>query len=166
MAVENIRNIVLCGHSSSGKTMLADKILMTTGAIKRPASVDDGTSVFDFDDEEKHHKHTIESALASFDSGGTRFNLIDTPGYPDFIGQTLGAMLAADTACIVINGYSGMGVNTRRVFQEVHCIGAGQSVAQGIGRPANRAGRDERERRPEGRQDRRAWGPHVVCSCF
>ena len=116
--VHDIRNIVLCGHGSAGKTTLADTILGRTGAVKRPASVDDGTSICDFDEEEKHHHHTIESSLVHFSHAGKQFNLIDTPGYPDFIGQVLGALHAADTAVIVIDAHSGLGVNTRRVFQE------------------------------------------------
>ena len=86
-SVQDIRNIAFCGHGNAGKTTLADKILTSTGAVKRPASVDDGTSICDFDDEEKHHKHSIESALVHFSHAGKQFNLLDTPGYPDFIGQ-------------------------------------------------------------------------------
>ena len=96
--VEDIRNIVLCGHGLAGKTTLVDKMLIQTGAINRPASVDDGTSVCDFDEEEKHHKHSIESAIAHFEHAGKHFNVLDTPGYPDFIGQTIGAMRAVETA--------------------------------------------------------------------
>ena len=107
--VQDIRNIVLCGHGSAGKTTLADHLLTTTGTVKRPASVDDGTSICDFDEEEKHHKHTIESTLVHFDHAGKHFNVIDTPGYPDFIGQTIGAMRAVDTAAIVIDAHSGIG---------------------------------------------------------
>src|SRR5690349_24528725 len=115
--VQDIRNIALCGHGSSGKTTIVDKVLNLSGAVTRPASVDDGTSVCDFDEEEKHHKHSLESSLVHFDHGGKHFNLIDTPGYPDFIAQVLGALRAADTAAIVIDAHSGLGVNTRRVFQ-------------------------------------------------
>src|SRR6188508_503040 len=96
--VQDIRNIALCGHGSAGKTSLADKILTTTGAVKRPASVDDGSSIFDFDEEEKHHKHTIEATVGHFDHAGKHFNIIDTPGYPDFIGQTISALQAVETA--------------------------------------------------------------------
>jgi elongation factor G len=124
--VDDIRNIVFCGHGSAGKTSLADAILTKTGAIKRPASVDDGTSVLDFDEEEKHHKHSLESSLVHFEHGGKHFNLIDTPGYPDFIAQVLGALRAADTAAIVIDAHSGLGVNTRRVFQEAGKQGVGR----------------------------------------
>jgi elongation factor G len=125
---QDIRNIVFCGHGSAGKTTLADAILNFTGAVKRPASVDDGTSICDFDDEEKHHHHSIESTLVHFDHAGKHFNLIDTPGYPDFIGQVLGAMQAVETAAIVIDAHSGLGVNTRRVFKEAGERGLGRIV--------------------------------------
>ena len=90
--VEDIRDVVLCGHGSGGKTTLVDLMLNKTGAVKTHASVDEGTSICDFDAEEKHHKYTIEASIVHFDHGGTRFYLIDTPGYPDFIGQTIGSM--------------------------------------------------------------------------
>src|SRR5260370_37630199 len=93
-------------------------MLSLTGAVTRPASVDDGTSVCDFDEVEKAHKYSIESAVTHFEHAGKRFNMIDTPGYPDFIGQAIGVFLAVETAAIVINAHSGMEGNTRRVFHE------------------------------------------------
>lgn len=126
--VEDIRNIAFCGHGSCGKTTLADTLLLKTGAIKHPASVDNGTSICDFDEEEKHHKYTIEASLVHFDHHGKHFNLIDTPGYPDFIGQTIGALSAVDTAAIVINAHSGIEVNTRRVFQEAGKLGLARVI--------------------------------------
>ncbi len=89
--VEDIRNIALCGHGGCGKTTLADKLLVKTGAIAGEPSVDAGTSIGDFDPEEKAHKRTIESSVTHFEHAGKRFNVIDTPGYADFIGQTIGA---------------------------------------------------------------------------
>jgi elongation factor G len=126
--VEDIRNIAFCGHGSAGKTTLVDKILTKTGAIKHPASVDDGTSVCDFDEEEKHHKYSIEASVVHFDHAGKLFQVIDTPGYPDFIGQTIGALRAVETAVIVINAHSGIEVNTRRVFREAHKAGLGRMI--------------------------------------
>jgi elongation factor G len=126
--VQDIRNIAFCGHGAAGKTTLADVLLQTTGAIRRPASVDDGTSVCDFDEVEKAHKYTIESSVVHFEHAGKRFNLIDTPGYPDFIGQAIGAFRAVETAAIVINAHSGIGVNTRRVFQEAGAAGCGRMI--------------------------------------
>ncbi|MDY0165715.1 MAG: elongation factor G [Thermoguttaceae bacterium] len=126
--VAQIRNIVLCGHGSAGKTTLVDTLLHKTGAVKRHASVDDGTSICDFDEEEKHHKYTIESTVTHFDHAGQHFHAIDTPGYPDFIGQAIGAMRGADTAVIVINAQAGIEVNTRRVFAEAEKAGLGRII--------------------------------------
>jgi elongation factor G len=127
-SVDQIRNIVFCGHGSAGKTMLVDKILTSTGTVNRLASVDDGTSICDFDEEEKHHKYTIESSVVHFDHGKLHFTMIDTPGYPDFIGQAIGAMRGVDTAAIVINAQSGIEVNTRRVFMEAKKAGLGRMI--------------------------------------
>jgi elongation factor G len=126
--IQDIRNICLCGHGSSGKTTLADAMLTSTKTVTRQASVDDGSSICDFDDEEKHHKYTIESSLIHFEHAGKYFNVIDTPGYPDYIGQAIGAMRGVDTAAIVINAHSGIEVNTRRVFQEAEKAGLGRMV--------------------------------------
>jgi elongation factor G len=128
LAVENIRNIALCGHGSSGKTTLVDKILQFAGEITRPASVDDGTSVCDFDEEEKSHKYTIEAKVTHCTYGGRYFQLLDTPGYPDFIGQTISALAAVEVAAIVINAQAGIEVNTRRVFQEAEKAGLGRVI--------------------------------------
>ena len=126
--MEDIRNITFCGHGGTGKTTLVDALLTTTGTLKRQASVDDGTSICDFDEEEKQHRYTIESSVVHFEHGGKRFNVIDTPGYPDFIGQTIGAIRGADTAAVVINAQSGIEVNTRRVFAEAKKAGIGRMI--------------------------------------
>jgi elongation factor G len=127
-AVENIRNVAFCGHGSSGKTTLVDKLLLLTGTITRPASVDDGTSICDFDPEEKEHRYSVEAKVVHFDRAGNRFHVLDTPGYPDFIGQTIGALRAADAAAIVINAQAGIEVNTRRVFAEAKKAGLGRLI--------------------------------------
>ncbi len=126
--VDQIRNIVLCGHGSAGKTTLVDTLLSRTGAVKRQADVDEGTSICDFDEEEKQHKYSIESTVTHFEHAGKHFHAIDTPGYPDFIGQAIGAMRGADTAVIVLNAQSGIEVNTRRVFAEAEKAGLGRMI--------------------------------------
>lgn len=125
---KSIRNVVFCGHGSAGKTTLIDQLLVNSGAKSGRPSVDEGTSFCDFDPEEKHHKHSIEDTIAHFYKGDIRFNVIDTPGYPDFIGQTIGAMYGVDTAAIVINAHAGIEVNTRRVFQEAGKAGLGRII--------------------------------------
>src|SRR5688572_5777908 len=126
--VDDIRNIAFCGHGGSGKTTLADKLLFKTGAVTTEPSVDAGTSVCDFDVEEKAHKRTIESSIIHVTHAGKRLNIIDTPGYGDFIGQTIGTLRGADVAAIVINAHSGIEVNTRRVFQEAGKAGIGRLI--------------------------------------
>ena len=79
-------------------------------------------------EEEKDHKYSIEATVTHFDHGGKHFNLIDTPGYPDFIGQALGALRAVETAAIVINAHSGIAVNTRRCFAEAGKAGIGRMI--------------------------------------
>jgi elongation factor G len=124
--VDDLRNIAVCGHGSSGKTTLVDHLLVKTGAASGQPSVDAGTSICDFDEEEKHHKHSVEASIVHFDFGGKRFNVIDTPGYPDLIGQTIGALRAAETALIAIDAHAGIKVNTRRVWQEAGDAGLGR----------------------------------------
>jgi len=126
--VEDIRNIALCGHGSAGKTTLLDKLLIKCRAVSGHPSVDDGTSICDFDPEEKHHKYSIEAHATHLQHGGQLFHLLDTPGYPDFIGQTLGAIRGVDTVAVVINAQAGIEVNTRRVFQEAGRAGVGRML--------------------------------------
>ena len=128
MTASQIRNIAFCGHGSSGKTTLVDTLLVRTGAVSGAPNVDEGTSTCDFDEEEKHHKHSIEAAVLHLEHKGGAFNLIDTPGYPDFIGQTLGAFAGVDTAAVVVNAHSGIEVNTRRVFAEAGKAGIGRAI--------------------------------------
>jgi len=136
-APSDIRNIALCGHGGSGKTTLADTLLNTFpietgGTVKKLASVDDGTSICDFDEEEKAHKYTIETSVTHFaipTKGGDKlFNIIDTPGKPDFIGQTIGALNGVDNAAIIVNASAGIEVNTRRVFAEAKKLGLGRII--------------------------------------
>jgi elongation factor G len=124
--VDDIRNIAVCGHGSSGKTTLVDQLLVKTGAVSGQPSVDNGSSICDFDEEEKHHKHSIEASIVHFDHDGKRFNVIDTPGYPDLIGQTIGALRAVETAIITIDAHAGIKVNTRRAWQEAGDAGLGR----------------------------------------
>jgi len=115
--INDIRNIVLLGHGGCGKTSLAEAILHTTGAINRLGSVDEKTTVCDFDEEEKQRQHSINSALVHVDYDGKMLNIIDTPGYPDFIAAALLSIPAAEVAVIVISAASGIEVNTRKLFE-------------------------------------------------
>ncbi len=89
--IADIRNVALAGHGASGKTSLADALLFAAGATNRKGSVDDGTSVLDVDEEEKRRHFTIDCHLGHLAWEGKQVHLIDTPGYPDFIGSALRA---------------------------------------------------------------------------
>ncbi|MDB5385808.1 MAG: Translation elongation factor G-related protein, partial [Planctomycetaceae bacterium] len=116
--VAEIRNVALVGHGAVGKTTLSDVMLFRNGVTSRQGSVDDGTSLLDIDDEERERKFSISSHISHFSRSGHWNNIIDTPGYPDFIGQTISALRGVETAVIVIAVDSGIAVNTRKVFQE------------------------------------------------
>lgn len=116
--VEDIRTVALVGHEVAGKTSLADALLFKAKAVERRGAPEDGSSVSDFDDEEKKHKYSIDSSVLHFDYQGKRVYLIDTPGKPDFVGQALGGLNAVDTAIVVISATAGIQVNTRRMCNE------------------------------------------------
>ena len=112
-----IRSVALVGHGAAGKTTLAESLLAASGAIQSRGSVEKGNTVCDFDAIEKELGHSLQSALVSFDWGGTRVHLVDTPGYPDFAGQAIGALAAVDTALVVINAQTGIELSTERMFK-------------------------------------------------
>ncbi len=123
-----IRNIVLLGHSSAGKTTLAEAMLHKSGIITRMGSVDDANTISDFEPEAKLHKHSTSSTLLYATHAGTEINLIDTPGYPDFIGQALAALPAVETAVIVVNAEAGIEVNTRRLYHAAGEMGLARMI--------------------------------------
>jgi len=113
----DIRNIVLLGHGGAGKTTLADAMLHAAKVTSRLGSVNDGTSLLDYSDIEKQRQHSVDPALGCIEHSGVTINIIDAPGYPDFIGGAICAMSGADTAVIVISATAGIEVNTRRLFK-------------------------------------------------
>lgn len=115
--LSDIRNIVLLGHGSSGKTSLTEAILHTTGALNRLGSIDEKNTTADFDEEEKSRGHSIHSALTYTNHDGKLINIIDTPGYPDFVSPALTSIPAVETAVVVIGASSGIEMNTRKLFQ-------------------------------------------------
>ncbi|MFH0778027.1 MAG: elongation factor G, partial [Candidatus Eisenbacteria bacterium] len=114
--VANLRNIVLVGHGGSGKTSLCEAILFTAKATKRLGRVDDGTSVLDYSPEEIHRKITISLSLAHVEWMDCLLNLIDTPGYADFVGDVKCALAVADAGVIVIRAAAGVEVGTMKVW--------------------------------------------------
>ena len=114
---EAIRAMALVGHGAAGKTSLAEALLFATGAIPAKGSVERGSTVCDFDAQEKEGGHSLNSAIVNFSHESTHIHLIDTPGYPDFSGQAIAALAGVDTALIVINAQNGVELMTERMMR-------------------------------------------------
>lgn len=112
----DIRNIALVGQSGSGKTLLAERLLFSTGTIDRMGTIEDGTTFSDWSDEEKHHKHSLRTSMLHFDHEGHMVNMIDTPGLADFSGMAISVFPAVETVCVVINAHDGIAPMTRRMM--------------------------------------------------
>jgi len=114
---QDIRNIALVGHASVGKTTLTEALLKETGAIQATGTIERGDTVCDFDPQEKELQHSLDSALASLTAQGKHINLIDTPGYPDFLGRSLSVLPAVETAAIVVNAHTGLEMAAQRMME-------------------------------------------------
>jgi len=127
--IADIRNIALAGHGASGKTTLADALLHASGATARRGSVDDGTSFSDSEDEEKRRHFTIDCHPLHCEWHGKQVHLIDSPGYPDFIGNALSALAAVENVVVAISATSGIETNTRRIVVEATRLRLGGLIA-------------------------------------
>lgn len=116
-ATEDIRNVVLMGHGSVGKTTLGEAALFVSGAVTRMGSVEEGNTVSDYDDDEHKRKFSLNLALLPVEWEGRKINLIDTPGYADFVSEVICGAQAADLALIVLDAVSGPEVGTDRAWQ-------------------------------------------------
>lgn len=116
-STQNLRTIALVGHAGAGKTSLAEQLLAKSGMIGAPGAIERGSTVCDHDPLEKAAGHSLRAAICHIDYKNTRIHLIDTPGHPDLLGQSLGALDAVETVAIVINATSGIELMTRRMVQ-------------------------------------------------
>ena len=115
-ATEHIRTVALVGHGAAGKTTLAEALLVKSGALQATGSVERGTTASDFDPLEKQYLHSLRASLLHCDTADTRIHIVDTPGFPDFIGQAIGALDAVETAAVVVNAQAGIEMITSRMM--------------------------------------------------
>ncbi len=127
-ATDKIRNVVLAGHGGAGKTSLAEAMLFLSGASKRLGSVDAASSALDYDAEEMRRKFTINLALAPVEHKGVKINVIDTPGYSDFVGDAIAGMEAAEMALFVVDAVAGPQVQTERLWKVAGDMGIARAV--------------------------------------
>jgi len=114
---ESIRNIVLASHSSAGKTMLVEALANFTGITTRLGQIEDGTTIADYDDEEIRRGISLFTAVVPIEYKNTKLNMLDTPGYTDFIGEVISAMRVADGVLILVDSVAGLEVGTEMALQ-------------------------------------------------
>jgi elongation factor G len=124
----NIRNVALVGHGGAGKTSLAEALLFTAGATTRLGKIEDGTTVADFDPEEQRRRISVSLALAPFELEGHKVNILDAPGYADFIGDVGAAFRAADLALFVVSAVEGVEVQTEVAWKLAEARGIPRAI--------------------------------------
>lgn len=119
----NIRNIALVGHGGAGKTMLAEALLYASGATTRMGRIEDGTATTDYEPEEHDHQISVSLGMGAVEWNGHKINIIDCPGYADFVGDTVSALRVADAAVFVVSAVDGVEVQHELIWDMVEDLG-------------------------------------------
>ena len=127
-AADRIRNVALIGHRGAGKTSLHEALLFEAGVVNRLGRVEDGTTTSDFEPDEQEREMSIGATVSSFDHDGRKINLIDTPGDPSFVADTVASLRVADAAVVVVNAVMGVEVHTDRLWQRANDEGLARLV--------------------------------------
>jgi len=157
-APDRIRNVALVGHRGCGKTSLAEAILFESGVVNRLGRVEDGSTVCDFEPDEQERGMSIGAAVTSFEHDGRKVNMIDTPGEPSFIADTLASLRVVDAAVVVVNGVTGVEVHTERIWQRAHEEGLARLLY------VNMLDRERADFFRSLESLKGAFGPHVVAT--
>ncbi|MFI1484267.1 elongation factor G-like protein EF-G2 [Streptomyces sp. NPDC020747] len=124
----SVRNVVLVGHSGSGKTTLVEALALTAGAVNRAGRVEDGGTVSDYDEIEHRQQRSVQLSLVPVDWDGYKINILDTPGYADFVGELRAGLRAADAALFVVSASDGVDGSTRMVWEECAAVGMPRAI--------------------------------------
>ncbi len=124
----SVRNVVLVGHSGSGKTTLVEALALTAGAVTRAGRVEDGGTVSDYDEIEHRQQRSVQLSLVPVEWDGYKINILDTPGYADFVGELRAGLRAADAALFVVSASDGVDGSTRMVWEECAAVGMPRAI--------------------------------------
>ena len=119
----SLRNVAVVGHGGCGKTQLVSALLLAAGAVNRLGLVSEGTTVTDFDEEEIARQHTLSSSLVHAEWGGLKINLIDTPGFANFLTDARAALRVVEAALVVVDAVTGVEVQTEKLWAEAASLG-------------------------------------------
>jgi elongation factor G len=155
---DQIRNVALVGHRGTGKTSLHEALLFEAGAVNRLGSVTDGTTVSDADEDEKARQMSISAAVSSFEWHGRKINLIDTPGEPSFLADSLGSLRVCESAVFVVNAVMGVEVSTTRLWQRAQELDLARLIF------VNMLDRERADFFRTLESLKSAFGPHVVAT--
>ncbi len=120
----SLRNVALIGHGGTGKTSLAEAMLFESGAVNRLGKVEEGTTTSDFDPDELKRRMSVNVSILPCEWKGNKLNVIDTPGYADFVGEAMSGLRAADAALITVDASAGVQVGTEAAWGHVEAAGA------------------------------------------
>ncbi|GLX38671.1 elongation factor G [Streptomyces roseochromogenus] len=124
----SVRNVVLVGHSGAGKTTLVEALALTAGAVNRAGRVEDGGTVSDYDEIEHRRQRSVQLSLVPVEWAGIKINILDTPGYADFVGELRAGLRAADAALFVVSAADGIDGATRMVWEECEAVGMPRAI--------------------------------------
>lgn len=124
----SVRNVVLVGHTGSGKTTLVEALALTAGAVNRAGRVEDGATISDYDEIEHRRQRSVQLSLVPVEWGGIKINILDTPGYADFVGELRAGLRAADAALFVVSASDGIDGATRMVWDECQAVGMPRAI--------------------------------------
>ena len=118
-STDKIRNIALASHSGTGKTSIVESMLFNSKVITRIGNVEEGNTASDYEQEETKRKTSIQTTVFPFDWNGFKLNVLDTPGYADYVGELISGMRAADSIVMVVSAVSGLEAGTEQVWDSI-----------------------------------------------
>ncbi|MFH1797870.1 MAG: elongation factor G [Candidatus Omnitrophota bacterium] len=160
VSTKDIRNVIVLSHSGTGKTTLVENLLFRGGAISRKGNVETGTTISDYNDDEKERKNSIDLSISFYEAGGIKVNLLDAPGYLDYIGEVIAGLNAADGCILLIDAVSGVEVGALKFWKQA------QKLNMPVVIVVNKMDKDNADFEKVLENIRNKFGKQCVALCF